>query len=103
MQQGLIVKPGTRLYGASSECEVVVVRPARTDVQIACGGQPMLDDPERRDDALAGGGEPVLIGKRYTHEASGLELLCTRSGAGPLTADGAPLALLEARPLPASD
>lgn len=103
MQQGLIVKPGTRLYAAASECEVVVVRPARTNVEIACADAPMVEDPDARADDATEGGDEVLIGKRYTHEASGLELLCTRSGAGPLTADGEPLALLASRPLPASD
>jgi hypothetical protein len=34
----------------------------------------MVDDPQARGADLAGGDNQVLIGKRYTHEASGLEL-----------------------------
>ena len=30
----------------------------------------------------------VLLGKRYTDEATGIEVLCTKPGPGPLTVDG---------------
>ena len=39
------------------------------------------------DDALAGG---TLLGKRYADEPTGLEVLCTKSGAGTITVDGRP-------------
>jgi hypothetical protein len=36
-------------------------------------------------------------------ESSGLELLCTKVGVGQLEADGRPLEIKAAKPLPASD
>jgi hypothetical protein len=52
------------------------------------------------DPALAGG---TLLGKRYADEASGLEVLCTKAGAGTLTLDGVPLEVKSPKPLPSSD
>ena len=48
-------------------------------------------------------GDGPQLGKRYADEELGLELLCTRAGAGALTADGAVLGLKGAKPLPSSD
>jgi hypothetical protein len=45
----------------------------------------------------------TLIGKRYTDAAETVELLCTSSGAGVLSCDGAPMTVKAAKPLPASD
>jgi hypothetical protein len=45
----------------------------------------------------------TLIGKRYVDEADTVELLCTSSGTGALTCDGAPMTIKAAKPLPASD
>ena len=53
--------------------------------------------------AAVAGGEGTLIGKRYVNEAGTLELLCTASGAGPLSCDGTPMTIKAAKPLPASD
>ena len=52
------------------------------------------------DPSLSGG---TLLGKRYADEASGLELLCTKAGAGTLTLDGSALEVKSAKPLPSSD
>ena len=52
------------------------------------------------DPALADG---TLMGKRYAEPDVGLELLCTKPGAGTLTCNGAPIALKDAKPLPSSD
>jgi hypothetical protein len=49
----------------------------------------------------AGTGEATKLGKRYT--AQDMELLVTRPGAHGLAVGGEPLALKEAKPLPASD
>ena len=61
-------------------------------------------------DAATGGGnldpglaEPTVLGKRYTDEPSGLEVLCTKGGDGSLTFDGAPMPVKGAKPLPSSD
>jgi hypothetical protein len=44
-----------------------------------------------------------LLGKRYVHQASGLELLCVKPGAASLSVDGELLPLKSAKQLPASD
>ena len=50
------------------------------------------------------GGVPgAQLGKRYEHTDSGLEVLCTKAGAGPLSLEGALLLPKEAKPLPSSD
>jgi hypothetical protein len=43
------------------------------------------------------------VGKRYTDEVSGLELLCTKAGKGSLSLGSTPLLLKDAKPLPSSD
>lgn len=48
-------------------------------------------------------GAATLIGKRYVDATEAVELLCTSSGAGVLTCDGAPMNVKAAKPLPASD
>jgi hypothetical protein len=100
------LKPGTRLKSAVCDTEVIVVRAPSEPVNLECGGHPLV---AVGDDAPAGltldpdhsGGTPV--GKRYAHEASGLELLATKAGAGSLSIDGVTLPLKDAKPLPSSD
>jgi len=48
-------------------------------------------------------GEQVLLGKRYSDEESGIELLCTKTGVGPLSFQGRVLGQKQAKQLPASD
>jgi hypothetical protein len=97
---------GSRWKSAVCDTEVVVVRPPDVPAELGCGGAPLLPlDAERPaggtpDPALAGG---TQMGKRYAHEASGLEVLCTKAGAGTLTFDGTPIELKGAKPLPSSD
>lgn len=101
---GLLLKPGTRLYSRHTECEVVVVRPPSEQVELTCGGQPMVADSVSRElDSTFKTDGRTEIGKRYTHPASGLEVLCTKGGAGQLAVDGQALELLQSRPLPSSD
>ncbi|WP_254358712.1 hypothetical protein [Mycolicibacterium peregrinum] len=45
----------------------------------------------------------TLLGKRYVGEDSGLEVLCTKTGAGSLAFDDTPLVVQGAKPLPPSD
>jgi len=47
--------------------------------------------------------ETVLIGKRYNDDVTGMEVLCTKGGYGPLTCDGRSLAVKAAKSLPSSD
>jgi hypothetical protein len=96
------LKPGTRLWSAASSVSLVVVRAPAEPVELTCAGRP-LSQVERPAALDAGDGSQTLLGKRYADTASGLEVLCTRSGAGALAADGRPLHRLDARALPASD
>ncbi len=100
------LKPGAKLQSAVCEAQFIVVRAPGEGAELACGGAALLAaDAGRPDDVaidpkLADGS---LLGKRYADEDLGLELLCTKAGAGSLTCNGAPLALKGAKPLPASD
>jgi hypothetical protein len=100
------LKPGTRLRSAVCSTEVMVIQAADRDIALSCSGAPMLElgaGPPRVDSPERGPGGGTQIGKRYVNAAGDLELLCTRAGAGSLAADGAPLAVKGAKPLPSSD
>jgi len=100
------LRPGQKLHSAVCDAQVVVVKAPSADVELGCGGAPLVADGEA---APAGAtldaslGEGPVIGKRYESAELGLELLCTRAGAGALTANGEVLQLKGAKPLPASD
>ncbi|KKD06641.1 hypothetical protein TN53_17700 [Streptomyces sp. WM6386] len=93
------------MRGLSSGVEVVVVRPPARPVNLTCAGA-ALTPLESAGSAVPGSAsdhEVVLLGKRYHDETSGLELLCTKGGAGPLAVDGRQLGVKAAKPLPSSD
>ena len=95
-------KPGLKLRGTTCATEIVVVRPAADDVELACCGEPMTDAATDIPDA-APSPDGILLGKRYADEETGLEVLCTKPGPGPLTVDGRELEVKGPKPLPASD
>jgi hypothetical protein len=99
------LRPGQKLKSAVSDVQVVVVRAPAGDVELACGGAAMVEDAQEVAPPAGADppGEGPLIGKRYVDEEAGLELLCTRSGAGGLTVEGRALELKGAKPLPSSD
>jgi hypothetical protein len=100
------LKPGTRLKSTTSTTEVIVVRSPASDVDLRCGGQPMVPYSDaavagaQTDPAHAAG---TLLGKRYADADSGLELLCTKAGEDSLSLGDAPLHVKDAKPLPSSD
>lgn len=101
------LKPGSRLRSTVCETEVVVVRvPADHDVDLRCGGAPMVPTTDPAGPvgdlapALAGG---TAMGKRYASESHDLEVLATKAGQGTLAIGAAVLELKLAKPLPASD
>jgi hypothetical protein len=100
------LKAGARLKGAADDTEVIVVRAPKDEVELGCGGYPMIPLADERpagaalDPALSAG---TQLGKRFADEAKGIEVLCTKAGQGTLTVDGEPLGIKEAKPLPASD
>ena len=100
------LRAGQKLHSAVCDAQVVVVRAPADDVDLGCGGAPLLADDETAGpgaslDAALGDGP--LLGKRYADEDLGLELLCTRAGQGALTVDGHELPVKGAKPLPSSD
>ena len=93
------VKPGLRFYSTASMVDVIIVKPA--DVELQCAGALMVTSaPAER---VVGDGAQVELGKRYEDAESGLLVMCTKAGAGPITADGRELQQLTAKPLPSSD
>jgi hypothetical protein len=101
------VKPGTRLRSQVDGTEVIVVRSPADDLDVACGGQPMIDVAAEPEPGLAATGDPAeatQLGKRYTLGGdAAVELLVTKPGKYGLSINGTPLVLKEAKPLPASD
>jgi hypothetical protein len=101
------LRPGEQLASTVCTTRVAVIRVQGRPL-IACGGEPMVPAASARPPAASGsaskGADAVtLIGKRYTDAAGTVELLCTSSGAGALSCDGAPMTVKAAKPLPASD
>jgi hypothetical protein len=99
------MKPGTRLACPQCSTEVVVVRPPSEALVLTCTGAALVEVTAERagtghDDAS---GDGTLVGKRYSDEASGLELLCAKAGPGALAADGRDVLVKGAKPLPSSD
>lgn len=100
------LKPGSRWKSAVCDTEVVVVRSPKPAANLECGGYPMLaynaEKPAGKvpADGFAGG---TVAGKRFADDETGLELLCTRAGAGNLTIGGRAIGAKEAKKLPSSD
>jgi hypothetical protein len=103
----MLLKAGTQLKSPVSSVEVVVIRAPAADVDVTCGGVPMVTS-----DTLVPGDQKALdsndadgpkLGKRYANEEIGIECLCTKAGPGQLAIDGVPLGLKNAKPLPSSD
>jgi hypothetical protein len=94
---------GLALYSTVDSTAVIVVRAPETDVTITCGDAEMTTDKPADDPAAAPTQGGTLLGKRYADEELGLELLCTKAGAGALAVNGTPLEIKQAKPLPASD
>jgi hypothetical protein len=100
--------PGKKLASTVCATQVVIVRPPSEEIEIECGGAPMVAADEAPTEDARGSVDPAheggtLLGKRYVHEGSGVELLCSSPGVGSLSVDGADLPLKEAKPLPSSD
>jgi hypothetical protein len=99
------LKPGTRLQSAVCDTQVVVVRVPAGDVDLRCGGQPMVAVGEAVERVTAADGFDggTLMGKRYASDELGLEVLCSKAGTGALSVGAELLPLKDAKPLPASD
>ena len=100
------IKPGTRLRSSVCDVEVIVIKASSSEIDLRCGGRPMLLVPAERpagETAEPGFDHGTLIGKRYVDETGDLELLCTKAGASSLSVGESLLQVKEAKPLPSSD
>jgi len=100
------LKAGTRLQSAVCDGQVMVVRAPKDDVDLRCGGHPMVVQGGERPSGLTPDGAHstgTAMGKRYADEELGLEVLVVKAGAGSLSIGDTPLHLKEAKPLPSSD
>lgn len=99
------LKAGTRLKSDVCETEVVVVRAPGGDVDLRCGGAPMIaQDAEGSGGSVdAAHSSGTMLGKRYAEDDVGIEILCTKAGEGSLSIGEKPIDLKDAKPLPSSD
>jgi hypothetical protein len=100
------LKPGARMRSAVCSTEVMVIQAPADDVDVRCGGAPLVDlttAPQPGAAPAANAAAGTQIGKRYVSAAGDLELLCTKPGAGSLSLGSDALAIKGAKPLPSSD
>lgn len=101
----MLLKTGMRLASVTDATQVIVTRATADDVDLRCGGAPMVVAGEAATEATM---DPqfstgTAMGKRYGGEDVPVELLCTKPGLGTLSIGADPLPLKEAKALPASD
>jgi hypothetical protein len=98
------MKVGQRLLSVASSAEIIVVRAPADAGDPTCDGVTMVENRPPGgappDDSPA---DQILLGKRYANDDETVQLLCVKGGAGVLAVDGAPLHVMGAKPLPASD
>jgi hypothetical protein len=94
---------GTHLHVAGDTAELIVVRAPSETIDLRYGGVPLLGDGDESAEPTPAADGGVLLGKRYVHEASGLELLCVKPGRALLTVSDEVLPVKSAKQLPASD
>ncbi len=100
------LKPGMRLKSQVCETQVVVVKAPAVPVDVRCGGVDLIEasgNPSGEisiNEAFADG---TLLGKRYADDEAGLELLCSKPGAGSLSIGETKLEIKGAKALPSSD
>ena len=100
------MKPGTRLRSQVCATEVVVVKAPADEIDITCGGHPMVELSASPTEGLAmkpdlAGGN--ALGKRYSPDDGSVEVLVTKPGDGTLAIGTAPMPVKQPKPLPASD
>ena len=95
---------GKRLKSAVCTTEIMVIAAPDGDVELSCGGSPMVE----ADGANGGAVDPAYaegtaIGKRYVNADGSLEVLCVKAGDGSLSSLDAALAVKDAKKLPKTD
>jgi hypothetical protein len=100
------VRTGDRYRSQVCTTEIVVVRGADAEVDLTCGGQPLVpidEQPPAGAVPAPGLAAGTLVGKRYVGSDDGIELLVTKAGEGTLAIGETPLEIAAARKLPTSD
>ncbi|WP_063129766.1 hypothetical protein [Nocardia fusca] len=100
------LRVGSRWRSAVDETQVVVIRAPEGEVEVTCGGYSLVAVDAEITPGLSiaeGHGGGTVLGKRYIDPETGVELLCSKAGAGALFVNGEKLQLKSAKPLPASD
>lgn len=99
------LKPGSRWKSAVCDTEAVLVRPPSSGAVPECGGAAMIPSGEAgQGGAIAPGFDSGSeLGKRYSDEATGMQMLCVKPGAGALGTQGRLLQRMDAKKLPSSD
>lgn len=100
------LKPGSRWKSVVCDTEIVVVRPPKTPARLECGGHPMVAHIADKSEGLemsAAHSSGSQMGKRFADDETGVEVLCSKGGAGSLAIDGRPILAKDAKKLPASD
>lgn len=94
---------GLALHSTVDSTSLIVTKAPEGEVEITVGGEPVTTEKPATAPAPSSSPEGAQIGKRYADDDLGIELLCTKAGAGTLAVNGTPIGLREAKPLPASD
>lgn len=99
------LRVGAALASAVDATQVIITKAPTGDVELTCGGVPMVvkgsEAPEATaDPALQGG---TLLGKRYVDAGDTIEVLVTKPGEGSLALGGEVLVQAGAKTLPSSD
>jgi hypothetical protein len=99
------IKIGARLRSVADTTEVVVVKAPSGDIDLRCGGHPMapIGGEPGTESVATGFDEGTLVGKRYSDDDAGIEVLCTKAGSGSLSVGDTPLPVKGAKALPSSD
>jgi hypothetical protein len=102
------MRVGSRWKSTVDTTEVMVIRGPQGDLDLRCGGHPMVVAGTTGTEVAAAELDPdfsggTQVGKRYADEGIGLEVLCSKGGRGTLAVGAQALALREAKPLPTSD
>ena len=98
-----LYKPGIKLSSRVCKTQIMILRIPAVEMEIFCGGLPMvIGDPTEFED-LQGENNGTLVGKRYTDETETMEFLCTRGGEGTIAVSGHKIDIKSAKKLPSSD
>ena|SRR5579883_1407550 len=96
-------KAGTRLESAVSDVQLMVVKAPADEIDLCCGGAPLIPLDQQASPPAATPDGQVMLGKRYADTQNTIELLCTKGGAGTLTLGGVVLEPKAVKALPSSD